>query len=40
MEDRYFCENLLQNTPDNLYKLPIGDLLKNLRVEYPDYFDN
>jgi hypothetical protein len=31
---------LLQNTPENLYRLPLDDLLKILREECPDYFDN
>ena len=40
MEDINYCKHLLQNTPDNLYKLPIDDLLLNLRKDCPYYFDN
>jgi hypothetical protein len=40
IEDKNFCENLLQNTPDNLYRLSLDDLLINLKTECPDYFDN
>ncbi len=37
IEDKNFCKYLLLNTPDNLYKLSIKDLLLNLDL---DYFDN
>lgn len=47
IDDKNYCEYLLKNTPDNLYKLPINDLLSNLRGEHeeheeeqPYYFDN
>ena len=40
IEDKTYCENLLQNTPDNLYRLSLDDLLINLKAECPDYFDN
>lgn len=39
-EDKNYCGDLLKNTPDNLYKLPINDLLLNLSREDPEYFDN
>jgi hypothetical protein len=40
MEDKNYCKNLLQNTPDNLYKLSIDTLLINLKEDCPYYFDN
>jgi hypothetical protein len=40
IEDKNYCENLLQKTPDSLYRLPLNDLLINLSMESPDYFDN
>ena len=44
IQDKNYCEYLLKNfrasAIENLYKLPIDDLLLNLRGEHPDYFDN
>ena len=40
IEDKNYCEKLLKNTPDNLYKLPIKDLFLDLNLRLPDYFYN
>ena len=44
IQDKNYCEYLLKNSRasaiENLYKLPIEDLLLNLTGEHPDYFDN
>jgi hypothetical protein len=39
-DDKNYSEDLLKNTPENLYKLPINDLLRNLSRQDPEYFDN
>lgn len=40
IEDKNYCEKLLKNTPDNLYKLPIKDLFLDLNSRLPGYFEN
>ena len=40
IEDKNYCENLLQKNPENLYRLPLDDLFINLKSECNDYFDN
>jgi hypothetical protein len=40
IEDKNYCENLLQKNPENLYRLPLDDLLINLKSECNGYFDN